>query len=380
MTYIIAEKFPHPIIESTDAPLVSIYLPTSRLTNETKDNEIRFKNLLKKVEEELGKSYPGKKGEEILTDLKTLLEDKPFWHYQLDGLGILARAGEMVVYKLQRSVQEYVEVSHNFYVKPLINAYQSDDSYQVLSLNKNDFTLYEGNRYAIREVEIPKEEKKTLKDVVGKFFEETHLQTVSMGAGGKTMHGIGGSTRDEEAVDIEKYFRWVDRYIMDNHSKRTDLPLILASLPENHKDFEKLSHNEFLLKEGIKKDPQSLTLEELRLEAWEILKPAYLQNLKTLHEKYELNKSRELASEDLSEIARAALNSRVDTLMVNLEETVPGTIRIDRDRLLQEGPHGDMLNDVALLALKQKAKVYVVSKEELPLETGVKSIFRYPVT
>jgi len=83
MAYIVAERFPHPIIENGEPPFVSIYMPTSRLTTETKDNEIRFKNLLKKAEDLLAKNYPGRAGEEILSDLKTLLEDKPFWSYQM---------------------------------------------------------------------------------------------------------------------------------------------------------------------------------------------------------------------------------------------------------------------------------------------------------
>jgi hypothetical protein len=378
MAYIVAERFPHPIIENGDPPFVSIYMPTSRLTTETKDNEIRFKNLLKKAEDLLLKNYPGRAGEEILSDLKTLLEDKPFWSYQLDGLGILAKRDEMVVYKLQRDVKEYVEVSKNFYVKPLLNAYQTDDSYQILALNKTSFTLYEGNRYGIREVELPEDERKTLKDVVGSFYEESRTHGVSMGTGGKTMFGGGGDTRDEEAVDRDKYFRWVDRYIHENHSKRTDLPLILAALPEHHAEFQKLSHNQYLLKEGIKKDPQTVTPEEYISFAWSVLSPKYTENVKKLHEKYEFNKSRELASEDLSEIARAAVSSRIDTLIVNLDANILGSISKDHGQLNLDDAETDLLNELALLALAQKSKVVVVSKEELPLETGVKAIFRYP--
>lgn len=378
MAYIVAERFPHPIIENGDPPFVSIYMPTSRLTTETKDNEIRFKNLLKKAEELLLKNYPGRAGEEILSDLKTLLEDKPFWSYQLDGLGILAKRDEMVVYKLQRDVKEYVEVSKNFYVKPLLNAYQTDDSYQILALNKTSFTLYEGNRYGIREVELPEDERKTLKDVVGSFYEDSRTHGVSMGTGGKTMFGGGGDTRDEEAVDRDKYFRWVDRYIHENHSKRTDLPLILAALPEHHAEFQKLSHNQYLLKEGIKKDPQTVTPEEYISFAWSVLSPKYTENVKKLHEKYEFNKSRELASEDLSEIARAAVSSRIDTLIVNLDANILGSISKDHGQLNLDDAETDLLNELALLALAQKSKVVVVSKEELPLETGVKAIFRYP--
>lgn len=67
----------------------------------------------------------------------------------------------------------------------------------------------------------------------------------------------------------------------------------------------------------------------------------------------------------------------MDTLLVNLDKTIPGRIEPGNDRLLVENGAGDMLNDLAVLALKQKAKVFVVPKEKMDLETGVKSIFRY---
>lgn len=377
MTYIVAERFPHPIIEKGEAPLVSIYLPTSRLTTESKNNEIRFKNLLKKVESTLASDYPGKQGEKILSDLKELAEDKKFWANQLDGLGVLATSEDVVVYKLQRDVMEFVEVADTFYIKPLLNAYQTDDNFQILALNKSDFTLYEGNRYAIRKVDLPEDQKKSLKDVVGYFTEDNNLQGSSVGLQGSARFGYGGSSRDEEAIDVEKYFRWVDRYIFENHSKRTELPLILASLPENHTEFSKISHNDYLAVEGIKKDPQSLDDGELRKMAWAVLEPDFNNHMKKLIEKYELSKSRELASEDISEIARAAMEGRVESLIVNLNKTVPGSIDPNTDRLLVEDESGDMLNDLTLLALKQNAKVYVVTDEKLSLDTGVKAIYRY---
>jgi len=71
---------------------------------------------------------------------------------------------------------------------------------------------------------------------------------------------------------------------------------------------------------------------------------------------------------------------RIDTLLVNLNKTVPGHIDTESEKLLDENGSGDMLNDLALLALKQKAKVYVVSDEKLSLDSGVKAIFRFPMS
>lgn len=378
MNYIVAERFPHPILDLTEGPFVSIYIPTKRANTEARDNSVRYKNQLKNVEIELGKVLDKKEFDALFTTLKDLGNDKDFWNNQLDGLGILAAKDQCVAFKLQREVKEFSSVSDSFYIKPLLNAYQTDDSYQILALNKNDFKLFEGNRYAIREIFLPPDEKKSFKEVVGAFYEEGNQSAITLGASGKTLFGgIGGSTRDEGAIDVEKYFRYVDRYVDENHSKKTELPLILATFTEYHAEFAKLSHNSYLMKEGIKKDPQSLSPDDLKAAAWDILEPLYYSSIEKLYSKFELAKSRENGSSDISEVARAALESRVDVLLINLDKIVPGKISANSERLLIEEANGDMLNDLALLALKQKAKVFVVPEDRMTAETGVMSIFRY---
>ncbi len=379
MSYIIAETFPTPIIENAEKPLVSIYFPTTRMNSGAKDNEIRFKNALKKVETQLKENYPGD-GDKILSALEELLRDKAFWNEQYDGVAILASKNDIVVYKLQRDVKEYVEVSDTYYILPLLNAYQTDDSFQILVLTQTAFKLYEGNRYALREVLIPKNDNKSLKDVVGQFYEETGRNQKSMGrTSARAVFGSGGSADDEDQIDIEKYFRWIDRYIMDNHSKRTEVPLILAALPENFTKFHEVSHNDYLIQDGIKKDAQSMDVNELRHLAWEVLKPNHMKTIKELKNRYELSKSRELASNDLSEIAQAALESRVDVLLIPLGKTVPGKIDPITAKVHRDQAHGDILNDLALMAIRQNAKVYVVQDDELEINQQANAIYRYPM-
>lgn len=377
MNYIIAQTFPHPIIENAEKPLVSIYFPTTRITTGSKENQIRFKNAMKKVESQLAEKFPGEAGEKILASLQEFIGNNAFWNEQYDGLGILASKDDIVVYKIQRDVKEYVEVSDTFYIVPLLNAYQTDDNFQILVLTQNSFKLFEGNRYAIREVNLPNDEQKSLKDVVGHFYEETGRNHNARGSG-KAVFGTGASADDEDQIDVEKYFRWVDRYILDNHSKRTEVPLILATLPENFTLFQELSHNDYLVEDGIKRDAQGMDNLTLRNHAWEVLEPKHMQTLKDLKDRYELSKSRDLGSSKLEEIAMATLESRVDALLINLNETIPGKINQTTAKLHHDNGHGDMLNDLAIMALKQNATVYAIPEEELKIENDVNAIYRYP--
>ncbi len=96
-----------------------------------------------------------------------LAEDRIFWNHTLDGLAILAADNKCVVYNLQRPVKELVVVSDSFHIKPLIRIFQSADRYHLLGLNRNEFTLYEGNRYGFEEVEMDPNIPRTIKEVVG---------------------------------------------------------------------------------------------------------------------------------------------------------------------------------------------------------------------
>jgi hypothetical protein len=49
---------------------------------------------------------------------------------------------------------------------------------------------------------------------------------------GSTLHGHGGK-KDDTAIDREKYFRYVNRFVYEHFSKHHPLPLILVT-PKDH--------------------------------------------------------------------------------------------------------------------------------------------------
>ena len=77
----------------------------------------------------------------------TLLEDRTFWNNTTDGLAILANEDKCIIYKLQLPVKELSAVGERFHIKPLLRYFQSADRYHLLGLDRQQFVLYEGNRY-----------------------------------------------------------------------------------------------------------------------------------------------------------------------------------------------------------------------------------------
>lgn len=382
MLYEIVSDFPNEIIYEKEGPFISLYQPTHRHRPENKQDIIRFKNLAQNIENSLKQKYAEKEISLLMKPFNELAENKLFWNHTTDGLAILASKRKCVVYKLQRPVKELAVVSDSFHIKPLIRNFQSADRYHLLGLNRKTFSLYEGNRYGFEEIELDSDIPRTVQEVLGDEYREPYLSPGAYGgtSGPAMYHGHGGR-KDEIDKDIERYFRYIDRFILENYSQPSKIPLILVTLDEYHGIFRNISHNPFLMEKGIKIAYDTLTMDELREAAWEVIEPFYLEKTNKLLERYELERSKFLGSEDLAQIARAALENRVDTLLIEADRIKPGKINWETGELergdLEDLDLHDILDDLAQMVFKNKGQVVVLPKERMPSTTGAVAIYRF---
>jgi hypothetical protein len=365
--------------ESHEAPCISLYQPTHRHHPDSEQDPIRFRNLRRRLELSLKQKYPPRTVRGLMKNYRELEHDRPFWNRRTDGLAILSSPDSFMIFELQRPVHELVIVASNFYTKPLIRILQSADRFQILCLSRQDVALYEGNRDALDPVDligVPA----TIRDALGEELTSPRL-SVRSAPSGATVYFGGGQKPDEVDVDRDRFFRAVDRAILANHSRPSGLPLLLAALTEHHAAFRAVSRNPSLMPQGIEIDPGAVDLEELRRLAWERVEPVYLARLATLVERYEVGKSRQLASDDVAEIAFATQAGRVGTLLVEADRQIPG--RIDRATArVQKGDlaHpdiGDVLNDLAEWTLEMKGEVVMVPAQRMPSSTGIAATYRY---
>lgn len=379
--YKIVNDFPHEILEAQEAPFISLYQPTHRHRPENKQDLIRFKNLIQNIENSLKQKYPKKEIKSIMEPFYALAEDRIFWNHTYDGLAILSAEGECIIYNLQRPVKELAVVADSFHIKPLIRIFQSADRYHVLGLNRNEFTLYEGNRYGFEEVDLDPDIPRTAKEVLGEDYTESYVTTGTYGGTGSGIFHGHGSRREEINKDIEKFFRYVDRFILENYSKPTGLPLMLVALPEYHSLFKNISHNPYLMEEGIKTAHNAFTIDELKENVWEEIEPIYLEKTRRLVDRYEAARAKFLGSDDLAQVVRAALENNIRTVMIESDKIVPGKIDTSTGELirgdLDDPEFDDVLDDLAEIVFRNRGEVVVLPKERMPSNTGVAAIFRY---
>jgi hypothetical protein len=378
------EDYAAGLLEACEPPCLSLYQPTHRHHPENQQDPIRFRNLVKVLEESLLQRYPTDEIRPLLDPFLALADDRDFWNHTLDGLAVLGARGMFRVYRLQRPVAELVVVADSFHTNPLMRILQSADRYQILGLSRQEIKLFEGNRDALDEIEPAHGVPRTITEALGEELTESHQTVASYGGVGGSHspmhHGHGGKASEVDS-DAERFFRAIDRGILEHHSQPSALPLILATLPEHRHMFHQVSHNPFLLLEGIDIHPDALPIDELRQRAWQVFEPHYLARLAALVEEFGRARSQDLGHDELARVARAVAVGRVATLLIEADREVPGRIDaatgdVEFDDLAPL-EIDDALDDLGALALKMGGEVVIVPTERMPTETGIAAIYRY---
>jgi hypothetical protein len=367
------------------SPCLSLFMTTHRSHPENLQDPIRFKNLLKQLEESLLQKYSADEAKKHIEPLEALGNDNDFWNHTSEGLAILSTVGLFKAIRLPIPIEELAVVADSFHTKPLRQYLQSTDRYYVLGLSLHDIRLFEGNRHSLTEVELNAGTPKTITEALGDELTDKYSTVASYGGTGgenSSMHHGQGGRSEETEIDAERFFRVVANTIYEQYSKPSGWPLILAALPEHHNLFQKVSNNPLLLSNGIAMNPSSVSPDKLVTLAWEIMEPEYNMKLDSFVSRFEQARANGKGSDDYKEVAVAAVEARVDTLIVEADRIIP--VRITnlvtgntQKKDLINPKVDDLLDDMGELVLKMGGQVMVLPAEKMPSQTGLAAIFRY---
>ncbi len=381
---LLTNEFRASLLSAHESPCLSLYQPTHRHHPGNQEDPIRFRNLVKQLDQSLQKKYSTEEIRPLLEPFEALSRDHDFWNHTTDGLAVFGAPGLFQVFGLQRTTRELAVVADSFHTKPLLSFLQSADRFQVLALNLHEIKLFEGNRDALDEIALASGVPRTLTEALGEELTDPHQTVASYGGtGGASVamrHGHGDK-KDEMDIDTERFFRIVDRAILESHSQPSGLPLILAALPEHHGHFRKQSQNPFLLEEGIKIHPDALPKPEFRERAWNIFQPRYQAKLAALADEFAVAKSKGLGQEDVKQLAEAAAAGRIATLLVEADRQIAGRIDGATGQVefkdVNHPEADDLLDDLGELVLKTGGRVVVVPADQMPTTTGAAATCRF---
>lgn len=345
------------LLGAHEPPCISLYLPTHRTHPEREGDPIRYRNQLKELKASLEQKYPKRATQERLEPFEKLAYDYDFWNHRSLGLGILSTAEKFEVFDLQRPVKELVVVADSFHIKPLMRQLQSADHYQILSVGMQGGRLFEGNRDGLDPVEVS--------DVISAPLAREPRQ----------------SHKDKSEADLLNYLRTIDAAVLEEHSKPSGLPLLVVALPEMLHAFRTASRNPFVVGEGMALSPESIDLEELRLQAWQKFEPVYLERLAGLIDRFNAARAKGMGADIIDDVAAAAAAGRIETLLVEADREIPGKLDSATGAItpteLCDPEVDDLLDDLAESVLRAGGAVIVVPAERMPGESGLAAILRY---
>ena len=362
-------------------PGISIYHPVGRADAPGNPNPVHFQNILDEVRGMIGgkQGYGAENAQAALKQLESALNDSNLWAGDREAVAVFCSATHSHVIDLRTQVERTVIVADSFHVKPLIRAMQQAQRYRVLAITPRRVRLFEGDEFALREVKLPANVPQSVDDMVA-------VQASGTDTTPHTSTGGRPSTTDQPSfapgnVAFDRFCRMVDHAIWESMSQRDRLPMIVCADVKTLRVFLDNAKNDYVMKEGIQINPEAITPDLLRAEAWKLIAPRFEREMQTLKDAYHAAKARQLGSDEIPQVAEAAAAGRVGTLLVDSDAKVPGILHRSSGMIEQAGMSNpradDILDDLAEMVLKMDGQVFVVPHEQMPTDQGVAAVYRY---
>lgn len=362
---------------------VSLFMPTHRAGRETEQDPIRFKNLLREVEERLRtKGLRSSEVREMLTKPQRLLPDPGFWQHQSDGLAVFLSADTFHFFRLPIRFDELVVIANRFHVKPLLPLLTSDGLFHILALSQNQVRLLEGTRHTVDEIELTAMAP-SLSAAFPQVSTEKSLQFhtgTPAGAGTRAAMFHGQDLGNENKDRLLRWFRIIDKQLRDVLPGGS-APLVLAGVDSLFPIYREANTYPHLVEGGISGNPEGLKPEELHGPAWILVEPVFnTQRERAVARFRELSGTGRTLT-DLKKAVSAAHQGRIEILFVPVGLQVWGRFDPDKDRLeMHESPEPgdeDLLDLAAIQTLLKGGTVYAVKPEEIPDQAPLAAIMRY---
>lgn len=350
--------------------VVSIYLPTTPVTQNVGASRIQLGNLIKAASGQLEEAGFDKHRLEALQEqLYALQEDDEFWLYQANSLAIVVTPDQLKTFRLANKLTEVLEVSDRVHLKPLLRAVTFPHSAYVLSLSENDVRLIEISAdlppQAVSVPGLPRDAataagKSTLND-------RSHSQRI---------HGSEG-----QKTRLTQYARKVDAALRPLLSRHAE-PLILAATEPLASLYHGINSYPNLLARNIADSTDRWTPSELAEAARPILDAHYAGQLEALKALYAVRHAESRATADVADAARAATFGQVDTLFVDIDEVLHGTVddATGEVHFGEESPDTyGIVDEIAVRVLNSGGKVFAVRRADIPGEGSLAAILRFPL-
>lgn len=371
----VSEKTIRELINQKGETFITITLPTHEKGEETKQDPIRFKNLLSKVEKQLNDQNTA--NTDMLKPAKELLDKPMFWSHQKSGLAVYITEDSFNFYKLPYEINEQVYVNDHFLITPLLPMTSMDGSFSVLAASRKNVRLLRCTRNIVHDITPPEMERS-----VSDYLEVDPQKQLQFHSGAKgqsaVYHGHNASEEDKMVV-VEAFYREIEKYITKFLNDLND-PLIVVGLVENANLYEQVNSYHRLVENKINYNPDELSDKALRDKGWDVVKDYFLSEMYQSLDNFS-KYGEDKISNNLGEIIESTVMGKSQTIFISRNESKWGKYDEDHHTVhYSSQPNGEdveLLNWLSITGFNTGSKVYVLPKEEMPGRSTVAAEFRF---
>jgi hypothetical protein len=355
------------LLEAREPWSVSIYFPTSP-SSRGDPERIELKNLAGEAVRQLEQA--GAERNDVVAieeEVADLIDDDEFWRYQARSLALFLTPTRSTTYRLPHNLTSMVEVSDRFHLKPLLRAQTFPHTAFVLALSQGNVRLVEiAPELDPAEVAVP--------DLPSDVASAVGKSSIRDRAPSRKIQGSEG-----QKTRIRQYARQIDQALRPLLSG-LDVPLILAATEPLDSIYRSVNTYPHLLATTIPGNPDSSSDADLAVSARQVLDDLYATELRTIQATYGQRLAQRRASADIADIGRAATYGLVDTVLVDIDQSVPGYI--DENGAVTFDDTDDAVNygvvdEIARRVWLNGGRVLAVRPDDIPGKGAVAAILRY---
>ncbi|RRD65954.1 hypothetical protein EII19_11055 [Comamonadaceae bacterium OH2310_COT-174] len=292
-------------------PSVTITLPTYRTSPDNDKDPIRLKNLVSEAIEQLESQF-GKRETMDIADAIRRMADEVDHEHNLDGLVIFASAEYSQSFKLPFRLPERVSIEDNFLTRDLVYAMNRSPLYLLVVLSENGTRLFIGRKDYLNEINdygFPFSLK-------GSVANANPSQDIS-------------HVRDQIVTDS---MREVGEAIAAAQ-KDTPAPVVVVGVDRNIGHFRDGARNSDDVMLYIHSGHHDEDAHQLAKKIWPQIKQALDEERQKIFTELESAKSNHLFVGGLNEVWQAAIDGRVEVLVVEEDLSIPAEVSEDGRQL-----------------------------------------------
>lgn len=367
--------------------LVSLYAPMQRAGREVRQNQIRWKNVLKEARQKLAILKISEAViQQLLQPAETRLADIGFWQCQSDGLAFFLSPDGSKSFELPVAFEQTTTIGNRYHIRPLLAAFNRQHYCFILAASPKRVRLLKIDGQTVLEQQ-PENLPANLQNALDtdKYRSALrHHSTSQTGANGRqvgTCYGHGGSDPDVNKQEmILQFFRRLNG-ALEQFFAAEEVPLIFAGVEYLIPIFKQTCSCRNLDEQALTGNPDELSPDQLRTKTEPIMAATVERQHVKLISDYEKKADTDWASSDVAEVYTAAKLGQIETLLLSDDFSRSGHLD-DSGHLnyitssTNQNTNVDVVNLIVGHTFRKGGKAVSIPANRMPAGTNIAAIFR----